>query len=99
MNSKYGPPPASKKVLETLPKIEITDQFLQQKELAECSICKEEFKKHDKVYQLPCKHVFHPDCIVPWLEQHNSCPTCRYELPTDDTDYENMKVSRRNNAS
>lgn len=96
--SKYGPPPASKEVLESLPKLDVTDEFLKNRELAECSVCKEEFKKNDKVRQLPCKHVFHPDCILPWLKEHNSCPTCRFELPTDDRDYEKMKEIRRNRS-
>ena len=51
-----------------------------------CSICLENFKKGEKIIQLPCNHFFHTDhesCegIIPWLKKSNTCPECRHELP------------------
>jgi len=58
-------------------------------ELAEaCSICQDDFAEGDDWIQMPCKHFFHTDCLMPWLKEHNSCPTCRAvvdEEPPQDT--------------
>lgn len=86
--NRYGTPPASKSAIENLPTVTVDDELLNS-ELNQCAVCQDEFEKGSKVKQMPCKHVYHDGCLIPWLQLHNSCPVCRYELPTDDPDYEN----------
>ncbi|KAJ4943917.1 hypothetical protein JOQ06_006410 [Pogonophryne albipinna] len=51
----------------------------------ECSVCKDDYSVGEIVRQLPCNHMFHNDCIVPWLEQHDTCPVCRKSLSGQNT--------------
>ncbi|XP_027357830.1 E3 ubiquitin-protein ligase CIP8-like [Abrus precatorius] len=88
-----GSPPAAKSVVENLPLVELTKEELQGKNVA-CAICKDEILSAEKVRRLPCSHCYHGDCILPWLSIRNTCPVCRFELPTDDPDYEQRKVRR-----
>ncbi|VVA11681.1 PREDICTED: E3 ubiquitin-ligase [Prunus dulcis] len=89
-------PPASKRVVANLPVITITEEVLKKLgEEAECAICKENLVVNDKMQELPCKHTFHPPCLKPWLDEHNSCPICRHELQTDDHAYESWKERER----
>lgn len=92
--NRYGTPPAAKSEVEKLPKFKITEEHLRS-ELSQCAVCKDDFELDAEVRQMPCKHIYHPDCILPWLAEHNSCPICRFELPTDDTDYEARKGQSR----
>ncbi|KAI3454295.1 hypothetical protein Pfo_010958 [Paulownia fortunei] len=93
--NRYGTPPASKSAVEGLPDIKITQELLAS-DSSQCAVCKDSFELNEEAKQMPCKHIYHKDCILPWLELHNSCPVCRYELPTDDLDYENRRTGQTN---
>lgn len=42
-----------------------------------CSVCLEDFACGDRANKLRCSHVFHAQCLVPWLLMKNTCPVCR----------------------
>jgi len=46
-----------------------------------CCICMDHFSCNQQVYWLPCKHLFHNQCLNEWVKYKNDCPTCRNELP------------------
>ncbi|KAJ4961820.1 hypothetical protein NE237_021730 [Protea cynaroides] len=92
--NRYGTPPASKSAVEALPNIAISEELLAS-DSSQCAVCKDTFELGTEAKQMPCKHIYHSDCILPWLELHNSCPVCRYELPTDDPDYEQRTQGTR----
>lgn len=85
-------PPASKRVVASLHKEIVTDEKLQQLggSEARCPICMN-LEEGDEIIVMPCKHYAHTACLKPWLEQTNSCPTCRFALTTDDIKYEERK--------
>ncbi|GAB4839620.1 hypothetical protein Ancab_029143 [Ancistrocladus abbreviatus] len=89
--NRHGTPPASKKAIDRLLNIKFTDELVKS-DSAQCAVCMNEFELGSMGKQLPCKHIFHSECILPWLELHNSCPVCRHELPTDDPDYESHRL-------
>ena len=47
-----------------------------------CHICLADFEEVEKLVLLPrCGHLFHYDCILPWLTEHKShCPLCKTEV-------------------
>ncbi|GMY14518.1 E3 ubiquitin-protein ligase RDUF1-like [Fagus crenata] len=74
-------PPASKAAIESMPFIKIVASHVSTE--SHCAICKEPFELDSEAREMPCKHIYHSDCILPWLSIRNSCPVCRHELPTD----------------
>lgn len=96
-DNSRGAPPASKAFVDALPKIKLTQEEELRKR--DCAVCKDLLQIGVEYTELPCKHLFCGDCITPWLKEHNSCPVCRHELPTDDAEYERARKARRTNES
>ncbi len=47
----------------------------------ECCVCLEAMPHGEQVRILPCRHVFHHQCINGWFEQHKfTCPMCKMDL-------------------
>ncbi|RWW78422.1 hypothetical protein BHE74_00013369 [Ensete ventricosum] len=85
-----GAPPAAVSSVRILPSVVISDDH-ENNGIQICAVCKDPLPISTEAKQLPCMHLYHPFCILPWLKIRNSCPVCRYELPTDDPDYEEAK--------
>ncbi|KAL1223731.1 E3 ubiquitin-protein ligase RING1-like [Cardamine amara subsp. amara] len=79
-DDRPGPPPASEPTITALPTVKITPQHLTN-DMSQCTVCMEEFIVGGEATELPCKHIYHNNCIIPWLRLHNSCPICRRDLP------------------
>ncbi|PKA66987.1 E3 ubiquitin-protein ligase RING1 [Apostasia shenzhenica] len=94
-NERRGPPPATRSSIDAMPTIKITQRHLRGD--SHCPVCKEKFELGSEAREMPCKHLYHSDCIIPWLTQHNSCPVCRHELPPNA--HGHNYHTRMNNAS
>ncbi|BFG19119.1 hypothetical protein CerSpe_053940 [Prunus speciosa] len=97
-NDRPGPSPVPETVINALPTVKITETHLRNDPC--CPVCMEEFKVGAEARELPCSHIYHSDCIVPWLRLHNSCPVCRLGIPvcgdgSEESEGSNNERSRR----
>ena len=59
---------------------QLSERVLEEKIEGRCMICFDEFNIDETVLELPCDHLYHKACIVPYFKEHsNKCPTCRKE--------------------
>ena len=79
---------AKKEAVDRLPLVKIEKKHCKTKgtklEPPCCTICVDNIELSTKGMFMPCGHVYHPDCLKPWLEQNNTCPVCRFDLPLED---------------
>lgn len=93
--------PTDTHFIEELEPISVTQEMIEKKEL--CSICQEPLQLLDIIIQLPCGHCFHDgscsDCqgIKPWLQDNNTCPVCRYELPLKESEDNTQETPSEDN--
>ncbi|OIV97802.1 hypothetical protein TanjilG_12559 [Lupinus angustifolius] len=80
-----------KLVIETLPFFKFSS-LKGSKEGLECTVCLSKFEDTEILRLLPkCKHAFHMNCIDKWLENHSTCPLCRYKV--EEVDIKNFTHS------
>lgn len=58
----------------------------------------EEDDQQQELMSMPCGHIFHVDCLVPWLRLHGTCPVCRISIAKPE-DGENEDTTAPRNTS
>ncbi|KAL9686238.1 hypothetical protein QQ045_023693 [Rhodiola kirilowii] len=81
-DDQCGKVAASRSAVVALPSVTIKAGVVGEE--LECVICREEMSEGRDVCELPCKHLFHWMCILKWVRKRNTCPCCRFRLPSDD---------------
>ncbi|THU54323.1 hypothetical protein C4D60_Mb10t23870 [Musa balbisiana] len=70
--------PAQEAAVAAMPTVKIEESL-------SCPVCQEDFEIGAEAKEMPCKHKFHADCILPWLTLHSSCPVCRFQMLTEES--------------
>ncbi|KAK7301152.1 hypothetical protein RJT34_12013 [Clitoria ternatea] len=88
--SQAEPNGLNKDIIDTFPTFLYSDVkgLKMGKDTLACAVCLNEFQDDETLRMVPtCCHVYHPDCIDPWLASHTTCPLCRANLvPTPEGD-------------
>jgi Ring finger domain len=78
----------------------VDDAQTQSSEIPGCAVCWDSLLNEDdestdppqeqpKIVCLPCSHVFHSSCLIPWFSKprHTTCPTCRFNIDPENLTY------------
>ncbi|KAL8150088.1 hypothetical protein AgCh_006921 [Apium graveolens] len=75
---KRGVVRAKESTVAVLKNIKIASE----KNIVLCPVCQDEVNVGECAKESPCGHCYHENCIMTWLAYRNTCPVCRFELPT-----------------
>lgn len=80
--------------MQALPHVIVCSRDIERNQSDACVVCLEQLSIGSSAHRMPCGHLFHEHCIKAWLKKGNQCPVCRYELATDDMEYEKLRLTR-----
>ncbi|XP_065333186.1 E3 ubiquitin-protein ligase Iruka-like isoform X2 [Cloeon dipterum] len=92
-----GPAPLAEDKIQSIPSVEVSQEQVDQ--CLQCSVCWDDFKKGETVRKLTCEHVYHDNCIIPWLKLHGTCPICRKVLNEEAGNDDQSRTGVTQNAS
>lgn len=50
-----------------------------------CPVCQSDAEQGDRILEIhQCKHMFHEECLEPWIRQKGTCPLCRVSIFGED---------------
>jgi len=50
-----------------------------------CVICLNDYEEGEEIVRAEkCHHMYHKECLLNWLAQHDICPYCRLDVMTSD---------------
>ena len=97
LQNQNSPKGATDSLINTLP-VETILERLEDGERT-CPVCLNDMDVGDEVRNLPCKHIFHKDCVDEWLRVNASCPTCRSSIIGNDDAAVNNDVEVGDNTN
>ncbi|PRP89251.1 dynein heavy chain 1, axonemal [Planoprotostelium fungivorum] len=68
------------------------------KEDASCAICLGDYEAGEEIRFLRCKHHFHSECVMKWLQQNKVCPFCKKPIDEEETKEKPNTNTNRNNS-
>jgi hypothetical protein len=89
-------PAASAEAIARLPKARVLpwDRETEKDCTKTCGVCCDRLVDGVLLTRLPCGHVYHVYCVVPWLSKNCTCPECRYEIETNNPHFEAGRKQR-----